>query len=105
MNDFGTVIAVKDDYPVSEGHMLILTKKHTTDYFSINDRAYLVMEFINGRDLDKILEDTSNFFTEQQVITWAIELCGRVYIQRQFCATATARAFLSNQNHELGILG
>lgn len=45
------------------------------DYFTINDRAYLVMEFISGRDLDSILEETTTFFAEQQVITWAIELC------------------------------
>ncbi len=45
------------------------------DYFNINNQAYLVMEYINGRNLDEILEDTKTFFTEQQVIPWAIELC------------------------------
>lgn len=45
------------------------------DYFVINDRAYLVMEFINGRDLDSILGETTTFFPEDQVLTWAIELC------------------------------
>lgn len=44
MNDFGTVIAVKDDHPVSEGHMLILTKRHTIDYFSINEKERLYAE-------------------------------------------------------------
>lgn len=45
------------------------------DYFVINDRAYLVMEYINGRDLDDILSETTTFFTEEQVMAWAIELC------------------------------
>ena len=45
------------------------------DYFILNDRAYLVMEFINGRNLEDILEETKKFLPETQVITWAIELC------------------------------
>jgi outer membrane protein assembly factor BamB len=45
------------------------------DYFIIDERAYLVMEFIQGRDLDVILADTTTFFAEAQVITWGIELC------------------------------
>jgi len=45
------------------------------DYFTRQERAYLVMEFVNGRDLDEILAETTNFFPEDQVITWAIELC------------------------------
>lgn len=45
------------------------------DYFILNDRAYVVMEFIHGRDLEDILSDTTTFFPEDQVITWAIELC------------------------------
>ena len=45
------------------------------DYFSVDERCYLVLEYIHGRDLDYILENTKKFFSEDQVITWAIELC------------------------------
>lgn len=45
------------------------------DYFVTGDRAYLVLEFINGKDLDTILSDTTNFFPQEQIMTWAIELC------------------------------
>ncbi len=45
------------------------------DYFIHNDRAYLVMEMILGRDLDAILAETTTFFSESQVIAWGIELC------------------------------
>jgi outer membrane protein assembly factor BamB len=45
------------------------------DYFIRNERAYLVMEFILGRDLDEVLAETTTFFSEAQVITWAAELC------------------------------
>lgn len=45
------------------------------DYFTEDDRSYLVMEFINGKDLEKILNDSEDFLPEDQVIAWAIELC------------------------------
>lgn len=45
------------------------------DYFIRNDRVYLIMEFVNGRNLDDILADVTTFFSEAQVISWGIELC------------------------------
>lgn len=45
------------------------------DYFTHNDRSYLILEFINGKDLEAILNDTQGFFQEEKVIGWAIELC------------------------------
>ncbi len=45
------------------------------DYFSLNERSYLVLELIQGRDLDEILSQAQTFFPEEQVIQWAIELC------------------------------
>jgi len=31
----GTVIVIKDKYPVTEGHLLIIPRRHTSDYFSM----------------------------------------------------------------------
>jgi outer membrane protein assembly factor BamB/tRNA A-37 threonylcarbamoyl transferase component Bud32 len=45
------------------------------DYFSLGERSYLVLEFINGKDLEAIIEDTEGFLSEEQVLIWAIELC------------------------------
>ena len=45
------------------------------DYFSEDDRSYLVMEFINGQDLEKLLIENDDFLPEDRVISWAIELC------------------------------
>ncbi len=45
------------------------------DYFTQGDRAYLVLEFIEGKTLDHIIEETSGFFPEDRVIQWGIELC------------------------------
>ena len=33
-------IAVWDSYPVSPGHILIITKEHRTDYFDLNEKEY-----------------------------------------------------------------
>lgn len=45
------------------------------DYFTHEERSYLVEEFINGRDIQKVLEDSDTFLPEEQVIAWAVELC------------------------------
>jgi serine/threonine protein kinase len=45
------------------------------DYFSQDDRSYLIIEFIDGMDLEAILMESSDFLPEVQVVNWAIELC------------------------------
>ena len=45
------------------------------DYFTDDDRSYLVLEFVHGKDMEAIINDTNGFLTEEQVLTWAIELC------------------------------
>jgi serine/threonine protein kinase len=45
------------------------------DYFSQDDRSYLIIEFIDGKDLEAILSESTDFLPEIQVINWAIELC------------------------------
>ncbi len=45
------------------------------DYFSIEDRAYLVMEYINGKDLEAIINQTNDFIKVDIVYRWAISLC------------------------------
>ena len=45
------------------------------DYFSHDDRSYLVLEFVHGKDLETVINDTNGFLPEDQVISWAIQLC------------------------------
>ncbi|MEW5942048.1 MAG: serine/threonine-protein kinase, partial [Chloroflexota bacterium] len=45
------------------------------DYFSQDDRSYLVLEFIHGKDLEAIISDADGFLPEDQVMTWGIQLC------------------------------
>lgn len=45
------------------------------DYFSHNDHSYLVLEFIHGKDLEAVLNDTNGFLPEDQIISWAVQLC------------------------------
>jgi serine/threonine protein kinase len=44
------------------------------DFFDWNDRAYLVMEYIHGNDLEELLSKTKALPVEK-VIEWAIDLC------------------------------
>jgi len=45
------------------------------DYFTIDDRSYVVMEFVQGNNLETIITQTQGFISEAQLITWAIEAC------------------------------
>jgi eukaryotic-like serine/threonine-protein kinase len=45
------------------------------DYFSYDERSYLVLEFVNGKDLDEVLAEHDGPLPEEQVVTWGIELC------------------------------
>ena len=45
------------------------------DYFTHESSSYLVMEFIEGKDLEAILREEADFIPEEQVLSWAIQLC------------------------------
>lgn len=44
------------------------------DFFEDNDRAYLIMEYINGNNLEEILIKTKKL-PMNKIIEWAIDLC------------------------------
>lgn len=46
-----------------------------TDYFQETDRHYMVMEFIQGQTLHKLLSGRQEPFPEEQVLRWADQLC------------------------------
>ncbi len=48
---------------------------HIYDTFSIEDREYLVMEFMQGQDLEVLLNSTDQPLPVGQVWQWGIELC------------------------------
>jgi outer membrane protein assembly factor BamB/tRNA A-37 threonylcarbamoyl transferase component Bud32 len=45
------------------------------DYFSEHDRSYLVIEFIDGQDLESYLADYQGLLPSDTVLDWAIQLC------------------------------
>jgi outer membrane protein assembly factor BamB/tRNA A-37 threonylcarbamoyl transferase component Bud32 len=45
------------------------------DYFTEQSSSYLVMEFIEGKDLEAMLRESDHPLPEEKVIAWAIELC------------------------------
>ena len=45
------------------------------DYFTYNERSYLIMEFISGKDLEAVISETESFIQEERVVRWAVELC------------------------------
>lgn len=45
------------------------------DYFTHEQRSYLVEEFVNGKDLEEILNESEGPISEDKAVAWAIELC------------------------------
>jgi serine/threonine protein kinase len=45
------------------------------DYFTYENRSYLVLEFVNGKDLETIITETDGFMPEEKALQWALELC------------------------------
>jgi len=45
------------------------------DFFSEGNRAYLVLEFIRGKDLEALMNIADGFLPVEQVRQWAIEIC------------------------------
>jgi diadenosine tetraphosphate (Ap4A) HIT family hydrolase len=60
--EHGTGFAVRDLYPVTEGHLLILPKRHTPDWFTMTDEE--------RRDTGALLLNLrENLFAEDPAIT------------------------------------
>jgi serine/threonine protein kinase len=45
------------------------------DYFSPGDRRYIVMEYIQGQDLERLLNSTDEFLPVEIALDWAIQIC------------------------------
>lgn len=45
------------------------------DYFALGGLVYLVLEYIDGDDLERVLANQKMPFQEDQIIRWAIEIC------------------------------
>ncbi|HUM71328.1 MAG TPA: serine/threonine-protein kinase, partial [Chloroflexota bacterium] len=46
-----------------------------SDYFTEEDRSYLVLDLIRGKDLDQWLEESTEMVDQTTVLEWAIQLC------------------------------
>ena len=48
------------------------------DYFTIYRRAYLVLDYIEGQDLEAVLHDMPGVPQPEEVVDWMLQLCGTV---------------------------
>jgi len=48
---------------------------HIFDYFAVGSRAYLVLEYIEGEDLQALLEHTTSFLPPGRVVRWILQIC------------------------------
>ncbi|GBF32007.1 HIT family hydrolase [Desulfocucumis palustris] len=53
----GAVIAIKDKYPVTPGHLLIIPRRHTADFFTMTSRELKDAENLIKYLRNKISED------------------------------------------------
>jgi serine/threonine protein kinase len=54
------------------------------DFFTESVRSYLVMEYVDGENLEEVLDRTEGMLKAEQVLDWAIQVCDvLVYIHSQ----------------------
>lgn len=83
----GATVAIKETFSIDERlrrhfeqEARLLARLHhaalprVSDYFTEDGRAFLVMQFISGEDLAKIIAERQAAFPPQQVIAWADQL-------------------------------
>ena len=46
-----------------------------SDYFAEGGKHYLVMDFVQGSTLEQVLHSAAGFLAEDEVATWAIQIC------------------------------
>lgn len=58
-----------------------------SDYFSVDTREYLVMDFVTGRDLQDVIRESqrrNEFLKEEQVLGWAMQMLDAIeYLHNQ----------------------
>jgi diadenosine tetraphosphate (Ap4A) HIT family hydrolase len=52
VEELGSVVAIEDGYPVAKGHLLVITRRHTPDYFTMTE-----LEKKDAEDLLRILRN------------------------------------------------
>jgi len=45
------------------------------DYFVVGGRIYLILEFVEGQNLEDILEESLEPLEEERVVRWAVQIC------------------------------
>ncbi len=46
-----------------------------SDYFTNDDRSYLVIELVEGKNLEQFLEDTTELIDQPRALGWALQIC------------------------------
>lgn len=97
-NNLGKAVALKENLEISKDSqrqfereaMLLANLSHpnlprVTDYFIIADQGqYLVMDFVEGKDLQQILDESGGRISEQQALFWTGQVCDAVgYLHSQ----------------------
>ncbi len=55
-----------------------------TDYFIENQKQYLVMDFVEGQDLQEMLDDRGGPLSEDQALNWVRQICDALtYLHKQ----------------------
>ncbi len=81
-----------------------------SDFFTESIRSYLVMEFIEGDDLESVLDSTEGMLKEETILKWAVEICDvLVYLHSQnppivFRDMKPSNVMVRRQNNKIALI-
>ncbi len=60
VEDYKSVVAINDEFPVSNGHLLIIPKRHCSDFFQLTHQEQVDAGFLLKRLGKKIIKNDSS---------------------------------------------
>lgn len=81
ISKFSNPIEAKQAYQQFELQAKILNKldhpqlPKVEDFFEESSRHFLVMEYLDGKNMQEMVAESEDFFSEEKVIFWSIQLC------------------------------
>ena len=83
--NYTSVVAIQDSYPVTDGHLLIVPKRHMEDYFSMNETEKMDIDVLIMELKNRIIEQDREHYRFVNKVIAFIEASSPFYTFQKLC--------------------